>query len=95
VKKVKVTSKGQITLPQSMRQKLGIREGDYLDVLMQGNALLLKPSPRDNSTQLLMEHSSKYCTDNASLEKARKVLSKVPFSLSQKVSDLREERNED
>lgn len=95
MKKVKVTSKGQITLPQSMRQKLGIREGDYLDVVIRENALLLKPSPKDNSTQLLMEHSTRYCTENASLEKARKALSKVPFSLSQKVSDLREERNEE
>jgi AbrB family looped-hinge helix DNA binding protein len=95
MKRVKVTSKGQITLPQNMRQTLGIKEGDYLDVLMQGNTLLLKPSPKDNSTQLLMEHSTKYCTGNASLEKARKVLSKIPFSLSQKVSDLRVGRNED
>ncbi|HUP00205.1 MAG TPA: AbrB/MazE/SpoVT family DNA-binding domain-containing protein [Gemmatimonadota bacterium] len=27
---VKVTSKGQVTIPKSVRERLGVRSGDYL-----------------------------------------------------------------
>lgn len=46
MKRVKVTSKGQITLPHSLRVQLNIKEGDYLDASIHNNSLLLKPVPR-------------------------------------------------
>ena len=93
MKKVKVTSKGQITLPQTMRDKLNIKEGDYLDILIKRNSLVLKPSPKENSTEMIMEYCEKYSIEN-SLEETRKILSKVPFSLSEKSSKLREEKDD-
>jgi len=95
VKKVKVTSKGQITLPQTMREKLNIKKGDYLDVQLQKNTLVLKPSPKENHTELLMEYCEKYSPEKESLEETRKLLRKVPFALSEKAIELREKADED
>ena len=40
---VKVKTKAQITLPLKVRQALGIEEGDYLQVVVQGNTIVLVP----------------------------------------------------
>jgi AbrB family looped-hinge helix DNA binding protein len=40
---VKVKTKAQITLPLKVRQALGIEEGDYLQVVVQGNKIVLVP----------------------------------------------------
>lgn len=40
---VQVKSKSQITLPQKARKFLGIQEGDYLEVKIEKNAVVLKP----------------------------------------------------
>jgi transcriptional pleiotropic regulator of transition state genes len=42
VKAVKVTSKGQITLPIEIRTALGIDEGAYLEVLEDGEEIRLR-----------------------------------------------------
>jgi AbrB family looped-hinge helix DNA binding protein len=95
VQKVKVTSKGQITLPQNMRDKLNIKKGDYLDIAVQKNTLVLEPAQKNNHAEMLMEYCEKYSAEKASLEEARKVLSKVPFSLSDRTIELREEADEE
>ena len=38
---VKVTRKGQVTLPKEVRDMLGIREGDLLLVRVEGNRVIL------------------------------------------------------
>ena len=30
--KIKVTSKGQVTIPKDVREKMGIKPGDYLEI---------------------------------------------------------------
>ena len=47
----KVTSKGQVTLPVRVKERLGIAEGDYLLFLEEGGRLFLQagrlvPKPR-------------------------------------------------
>ncbi len=39
---IQIRKKAQLTLPQSVRQELGIREGDLLDVRVQNGAIVLK-----------------------------------------------------
>jgi transcriptional pleiotropic regulator of transition state genes len=39
---VRVTAKGQLTVPVSIRRSLGIREGDYLAVYLDGDGIRLK-----------------------------------------------------
>jgi len=40
---VKVSSKGQIVLPKSIREKFGIKEGDELEVLDFGDEIVIVP----------------------------------------------------
>jgi transcriptional pleiotropic regulator of transition state genes len=39
---MRVTTKGQLTIPVSIRKKLNIREGDYLQVHLEKNEIRLK-----------------------------------------------------
>jgi AbrB family looped-hinge helix DNA binding protein len=39
---VKVTRKGQVTLPQAIRKKLGVSEGDYLAVDSERKYILMR-----------------------------------------------------
>lgn len=45
-KVVKVTRKGQTTIPVEIREKLGIREGDELAVEAVDQTVVFKPIPR-------------------------------------------------
>ena len=40
---VKVTRKYQVTLPKEVREKLGIRIGDFLKVKVEDNKVILEP----------------------------------------------------
>jgi len=42
---VKVTRRGQTTIPQKIRQQCGIKEGDRLTVEATENGILFKPIP--------------------------------------------------
>lgn len=39
---MRVTAKGQLTIPVAIRKKLNIREGDYLQVQLEENEIRLK-----------------------------------------------------
>ena len=39
---IQIRKKAQLTLPQSVRQELGLKEGDFLDVGIQNGAIVLK-----------------------------------------------------
>jgi AbrB family looped-hinge helix DNA binding protein len=43
---VKVGRRGQITLPSTIRRKIGLQEGDHIAVLTQGDQLILQPITR-------------------------------------------------
>ena len=40
---VRLLRGGQVTLPAELRQKLQVKEGDYLEAEVVGNGMLLKP----------------------------------------------------
>ena len=46
---VTISSKGQIVLPQAVRRKLGLQEGDKLEVSLEGQAVLLTPLPVEHA----------------------------------------------
>jgi AbrB family looped-hinge helix DNA binding protein len=39
----KISTKGQVVLPSRLREKLGLRPGDALDVRLEGGAIVLRP----------------------------------------------------
>ena len=46
VETVKVTSKGQITIPSKLREELEIREGERLLIIREGNSIKIIPMPK-------------------------------------------------
>jgi AbrB family looped-hinge helix DNA binding protein len=42
----RVSSKGQVVLPVALRQRLGIRAGDALDISIEQDRIVLKPPVR-------------------------------------------------
>jgi AbrB family looped-hinge helix DNA binding protein len=92
MKTVKVTAKGQITLPAALREELNIKEGSHLDASIFLDGILLKPV-RDGH-ELVREYCEKYGSVQTedSVEEAKKILKKVPFSLSERSVELREEQ---
>jgi AbrB family looped-hinge helix DNA binding protein len=92
MKTVKVTAKGQITLPASLREELKISEGNYLDASIFLDGILLKPVREGH--ELVREYCEKYSSDKPgdNLEAAKRILKKVPFSLAERSAALREEQ---
>lgn len=39
-----ISSKGQITVPLSIRTRLGIKEGDRVEFVMQGGSVVMRPA---------------------------------------------------
>ncbi|MEW6447289.1 MAG: AbrB/MazE/SpoVT family DNA-binding domain-containing protein [Bacillota bacterium] len=88
--RVKMTSKGQLTLPKQIREKLRLRAGTYLEARIRGTELVLKPVTQENDSEMLLE----FCRQNtreADLDKARRIMSRVPVVMHERVRRLREE----
>lgn len=54
---VKVTSKGQITLPKSARDILLVREGDHLEAFVQDDSLVLKKRELPTQSEMLVRYA--------------------------------------
>ena len=39
-----MSSKGQITVPLEVRKRLGLREGDHVEFVMEGKATVIRPA---------------------------------------------------
>jgi AbrB family looped-hinge helix DNA binding protein len=42
-----LTSKGQITLPRAVRERLGVKQGDRVEFSVDGDRVLLRPARAD------------------------------------------------
>jgi AbrB family looped-hinge helix DNA binding protein len=63
---VRVKSKSQITLPVGARRALGIGEGDYLDVRVDGNKVILVPQAiADKQPQVTLSAQGEAMLDEA------------------------------
>lgn len=54
--RVKVSERGQIALPSSVRKQLNIKPGDYLVVDVQDGLIIMAPTPSSNTNYLLGLH---------------------------------------
>jgi len=58
---VKLRDKSQITIPSSIRKELGIKKGDYLEVVREGDRILLIPKiVVDKNSVALSKKGEKY-----------------------------------
>lgn len=55
---IKVTNKGQISLPTKIRNSLSIKQGDNLIIMQNNNSIVLKKVNEDDFKDLLI-HSEK------------------------------------
>jgi len=92
MERIKVTAKGQVTLPKALRGKLKIKEGNYLEAFIRRNELVLRPLPEKPERELLLEYCRKNASRRGGINDARRILSRLPFSLSERIRQLREER---
>lgn len=92
VEKVKITAKGQITLPKKLRDKLKIGKGDYLEAFLRGDELVFKPLSRKAGKEALLDYCKEQSAARIELVKAREILARAPFLLSERVSSGREEK---
>jgi AbrB family looped-hinge helix DNA binding protein len=51
----RVSTKGQIVLPQPLRRRLGIRAGDSLDIAIEKNRIVLTAPERKHFTARIIE----------------------------------------
>ena len=67
---IKVSDKGQISIPTNMRKSIGIKVGDELIAIKNGKTLCLKKIEKDDFKDLLRlsEHSLNKVWDNESDE---------------------------
>lgn len=89
--RIKITAKGQITLPKMLRENIGLKEGDYLEASTQNDSILLKPVQEKSRRDAILEYCRSEFQGGGDLEAARKILSGLPFSLADRVTKLREE----
>lgn len=57
---VRLREKFQVTIPAGLRQQLALREGDYLEVSIDGNGIVLRPhsSARSRKERTLLDFLS-------------------------------------
>jgi AbrB family looped-hinge helix DNA binding protein len=53
---MRVTSKGQVTIPQEVRQKLGIQPGTEVRFRVRGDVAVLEKVPGRGRGQAIVEH---------------------------------------
>jgi AbrB family looped-hinge helix DNA binding protein len=92
---IKITSKGQITLPKEIRDQLTLRMGDYLQAEITNDKIILKPLPIENDISLLLEYAGREGRNSIGLEKVRELTNNLPVSMVEWVRETREaEANE-
>ncbi len=71
MQRVKITEHGQITLPADFREKLDIKEGDYLEAELDGKTIMLKPKlvmDRDDAVKALHQIMSDVQSRNKDID---------------------------
>ncbi|MBM3700646.1 MAG: AbrB/MazE/SpoVT family DNA-binding domain-containing protein [Actinobacteria bacterium] len=89
--KIKVTSKGQITIPASMREELEIKEGTYLGGYIKDRSIILKPLPGDTDRLKLITYAYKKSEDDIGIARVREMTAGFNLDLSRQVKNIREE----
>lgn len=69
----KMTSKGQITIPKELRDKLGLSEGDQFKFLIENDEVKIKPFKKKLLSQAIGRVASE---EEVNLEKMREVAHK-------------------
>lgn len=91
IKKIKVTSKGQITIPREIRDKLEIKNGMYLRGYIKEGNIVLKPLPNNSNKAKLLSYAYQESKDNIGLARVREMTKGFNLNLQKQIRKLREE----
>ncbi len=99
---IKVSSKGQITLPKQVRDSMMVREGDHLEATMKGDAVVLTRRNDLSDAELIRRYAAKRLAElgygdpalRAGLDARtlRGNLPRLPIDLTKRVREEREEK---
>ncbi len=89
--KVKITSKGQITIPKNIREKLEIKEGMYLSADIEEGNLVLKPLPENMDKIKLIDYAYRESRNSVGLLKVREMAAGFNLNMAKQVRKIREE----
>lgn len=89
---VKLTSKGQITLPKEIREQMMLKFGDYLQAQVKEGVIELRLKQRnDDDNMILMEYAEQYGSKSQGIKEVRKLTSEIKLNMTEKVRKMREE----
>lgn len=89
---IKLTSKGQITLPKEIRDQMMLKFGDYLQAQMKDGFIELRPKhENDTDNIILMEYAEQYGSKSQGIKKVRELTSDMKLDMTQSVRKTREE----
>ena len=91
--KIKITSKGQITIPRDLREKLEIKEGMYLSGYIKDGSLVLRPLPDNSDKVKLISYAYQESRDSVGLSKVREMTRGFNLNMSKQVREIREEES--
>jgi len=91
MKRIKITSKGQITIPRDMRDKLEIGDGMYLSGYIKDGSIVLRPLPQDDNKAKLLSYAYQKSRDSVGLEKVREMTRGFNLDMTKQVREIREE----
>ncbi len=90
---IKLTSKGQITLPKEIREQLFLKFGDYLQAQVKDGSIILKPKHEDDGRMILREYAEQYRTESTELKKIRELTKDMNLNMAEHVRKTRDEDN--
>ena len=89
--KIKITSKGQITIPKSIREKLDIKEGMYLDWIIKDGSIVLRPLPDSIDKLKLINFAHQESRDSVGLSRVREMGKGFNLNMPKQVRKIRED----
>ena len=93
MKRIKITSKGQITIPRDMRDKLEIGKGMYLSGYIKDGNIVLRPLPQDDNKAKLLSYAYQKSRNSVGLEKVREMTKGFNLNMQKQVRKIREEES--
>ena len=93
MKRIKITSKGQITIPRDMRDKLEIGDGMYLSGYIKDGSIVLRPLPQNDNKAKLLSYAYQESRDSVGLEKVREMTKGFNLDMQEQVRKIREEES--
>jgi len=88
---VKITSKGQITIPKRLRDEIKIKVGMYLNAYIEDGNLVLKPLPQDSDKAKLLNYAYEESRGNIGIDRVREMAKDFNLNMAAQVRDIREE----